>query len=195
MIRIFDFFASLIGLILLSPVMIGLVLLVVIDSGFPVYFVQERVGKDGKLFSLFKFRTMKTGQTSKSLLTIGTQDERITRAGYYLRRFKLDEIPQLFNVMLGDMSFVGPRPEVMKYVELYNETQKKVLKVRPGITDLASLEYLDEDELLGKAENPEKTYIEDIMPHKLEINLKYLEKRNLITDIGVIIKTILKILS
>jgi lipopolysaccharide/colanic/teichoic acid biosynthesis glycosyltransferase len=145
------------------------------------------------MFQLFKFRTMSVNAASSGLLTVGSRDNRITHIGYYLRKTKLDELPQLFNVLIGDMAFVGPRPEVEKYVNLYNEEQKRVLQVRPGITDLASLEYLDENDQLGASSEPEKTYIEEIMPHKLSINLKYLEKRSVGTDIAVIFKTILRI--
>ncbi len=155
-----------------------------------VFFAQKRVGKNNADFSLLKFRTMRTGSEKMGQLTIGSKDLRITKVGYFLRKFKLDELPQLINVLKGDMSLVGPRPEVRKYVELYTPEQMKVLLVRPGITDYASLKYFDENELLAKSDNPEKTYIEKIMPEKLSINLKYIEKVSLAEDIRIIFKTI-----
>lgn len=189
MIRCFDFIVSLIGILLLSPVFLVLSAIVLLGSGSPVFFLQTRVGKNARPFKLIKFRTMKTTSSGKSLLTIGDRDSRITSVGYFLRKYKLDELPQLFNVLLGDMSFVGPRPEVQKYVDLYTSDQRKVLDVRPGITDLASIEYMNESDLLSRSDDPEKTYIQEIMPHKLEINLRYLQKRNLFSDVGVILKT------
>ena len=136
---------------------------------------------------------LNTKADKKGLLTVGERDNRITRIGFYLRKFKLDEIPQLFNVLKGEMALVGPRPEVEKYVKLYNADQKKVLDVKPGITDLASIEYINESELLSKSDDPERTYIEEIMPHKIEINLKYVEDKNFFTNVTVVLKTILKI--
>ncbi len=137
---------------------------------------------------------MKPGSSKAGLLTVGGKDSRISRVGYFLRKYKLDELPQLFNILKGDMSIVGPRPEVRKYVELYNENQKKVLKVKPGLTDYASLKFINENEILGKAENPEKLYIEEIMPAKLKLNLKYISEKGLITDLKIILKTIKRIL-
>ena len=143
----------------------------------------------GKPFLLLKFRTMTNTSADKGLLTVGDRDSRITPVGYFLRKYKLDELPQLINVLIGDMSFVGPRPEVSKYVELYSPEQRKVLDVKPGITDLASIEYMNESELLAKSVDPEKTYIEEIMPHKLGINLRYQANRTLLSDVKVIFKT------
>ncbi|MCE3229857.1 MAG: wcfS, partial [Bacteroidetes bacterium] len=162
--RVFDLIFSLIGIIILSPFFVIISLLIIVTSGFPVFYLQKRVGRDNEDFSLFKFRTMKKDSDKKGLLTVGGRDPRITSIGYYLRKTKTDELPQLFNVLYGSMSFVGPRPEVRKYVDMYNKEQKLVLKLKPGITDYASLEYFSENELLAKSKDPEKTYIEEIMP-------------------------------
>jgi lipopolysaccharide/colanic/teichoic acid biosynthesis glycosyltransferase len=192
--RIFDIFFSIIGLVILFPFIIVIGLLIVIDSPGGAFYSQVRVGKYNKDFYLFKFRSMSTGADKKGLLTVGGKDSRITRIGYFIRKYKIDELPQLLNVFLGDMSLVGPRPEVRKYVDLYNNNQKNVLNVKPGITDYASIEYSQENEILGKAENPEQVYIEAIMPAKLKLNLKYIEEKSIITDIKIIFKTIWKIL-
>ncbi|MFI5164027.1 MAG: sugar transferase, partial [Bacteroidia bacterium] len=144
-------------------------------------------------FSLVKFRTMKKESDKKSLLTVGEKDPRITNFGYFLRKYKIDELPQLFNVLAGDMSLVGPRPEVRKYVEMYNEEQKKVLAVKPGITDYASIKYSNENKILSGSENPEEHYIKEIMPAKLNMNLKYIAERGFVTDVKIILKTIGKI--
>ncbi len=192
--RLFDIVFSLFGIIFLLPLFLVLSLLIAIGSKGGVVYVQRRVGKDNQDFSLFKFRTMFVNSDKKGLLTVGGRDNRITPLGYFLRKYKLDELPQLFNVFAGHMSLVGPRPEVRKYVALYNEEQKKVLSVRPGITDYASIEYMDENEILGASEDPEKTYTEEIMPSKLAINLRYIEEKSLFTDIGIIVKTLKKII-
>lgn len=141
--------------------------------------MQRRVGKNGKQFNLLKYRTMRKNSDKLGLLTVGDRDPRVTPIGRFLRKYKLDEIPQLFNVLKGDMSIVGPRPEVKKYVDLYTEEQRKVLQVRPGITDYASLSYIDENEILADSDDPEKTYIEEVMPAKIELNFKYIENRSL----------------
>lgn len=193
--RLFDIFFSLLGLFVLLPFLIIIAFLIVIDSKGGIFYLQTRVGKGSSNFKLFKFRTMKTDSDKKGLLTVGSNDSRITKIGYYLRKYKIDELPQLINVLNGTMSFVGPRPEVRKYVELYNSEQKQVLNVQPGITDFASLEYFNENDLLAKSDNPEKTYIENIMPAKLELNKKYIANPNLATDISIILKTIKKIFS
>jgi len=138
---------------------------------------------------------MQTDADKKGLLTVGSRDSRVTSIGYYLRKYKLDELPQLFNVLSGSMSLVGPRPEVRKYVDLYTAQQKQVLNVKPGITDFASIEYVNENELLAKAANPEQTYISEIMPHKLSLNLKYIEQQGFITDLTIIFRTIGKVFS
>jgi lipopolysaccharide/colanic/teichoic acid biosynthesis glycosyltransferase len=192
--RSFDLILSLIGVILLSPILLGIWVFVNIDSRGGGFYRQTRVGKNGKDFKLWKFRTMSIGADKGSLLTVGGRDSRITKIGYNLRRFKLDELPQLFNVIWGDMSLVGPRPEVRKYVDLYSNEQLKVLSVKPGITDFASIEYVNENELLAKSSEPEKTYINEIMPAKLQLNLKYIQEKSLIVDMGIILKTIGRIL-
>jgi lipopolysaccharide/colanic/teichoic acid biosynthesis glycosyltransferase len=191
--RFFDITCSLIGIILLLPFFIIVSFLIIANSGFPVFYVQTRVGKNSRNFRLFKFRTMYTDADEKGLLTVGGRDPRVTGIGYYLRKYKLDELPQLFNVLFGTMSLVGPRPEVNKYVDLYNTQQLQVLSVKPGITDFASLEFIDENELLAKSSNPEETYINQIMPEKLTLNLKYIAQQCFTTDIKIIFNTLLKI--
>ncbi len=188
--RLFDIFFSFFGLLFLIPLFIVISLLIILDSKGGIFFLQIRVGKNNKDFKILKFRTMKTNSEKKGLLTVGAKDNRITKIGYFLRKYKLDELPQLINVLIGDMSIVGPRPEVRKYVNLYNEKQMKVLSVRSGITDYASIKYANENEILGKEKDPEKIYINEIMPEKLELNLKYIKEMSLITDIKIIIKTI-----
>lgn len=191
--RLFDVITSLTVLFFCWPIFIGIALAIAIDSRGGVFYKQIRVGKDGVHFGLLKFRTMRTGSDKAGQLTVGEKDNRITGVGYVLRKTKLDEIPQLLNILLGDMSVVGPRPEVPKYVAYYNEEQQQVLSVKPGLTDYASLEYLKENELLAKSENPEKTYIEEIMPAKLALNLKYIKEQNLLVDLQIIVNTIFKI--
>lgn len=193
--RLFDIVCSFAGLLLLSPFFIIISILIVVDSRGGVFYRQVRVGKNNIDFKLFKFRTMASGADKKGLLTVGGRDSRITKIGYYLRKYKLDELPQLLNVFIGDMSLVGPRPEVRKYVDMYNAEQKKVLDVKPGITDYASIEYSNENELLSKSGDPEKTYIEEVMPAKLLLNKKYIDEKGLLTDIRIIFRTIAKIVS
>ena len=191
--RIFDIILSLFGLIILLPFMIIIAILIKLDSKGPVFFKQVRVTKNGREFKIFKYRTMKIGSDKYSQITVG-KDDRITKIGMFLRKYKLDEIPQLINVLLGDMSLVGPRPEVPKYVALYTEGQKEILKVRAGITDYASIEFSDENDLLASEKNPEEAYIEKIMPKKIELNKKYLSEISVLTDIRIILLTIKKIL-
>ena len=174
MIRLFDIFFSALGLIILFPFFVVFYLLIRIESKGGAFYIQERIGKNGKPFGLYKFRSMRIGSDAEGLLTVGERDNRITRIGYILRKTKIDELPQLLNVLKGDMSIVGPRPEVRKYTDLYTEEQRKVLSVRPGITDYASIEYVNENELLSKAEDPERMYIEEVMPDKIKLNMKYL---------------------
>lgn len=193
--RSFDILFSLIGLILLLPFFIIIALCIRLDSNGGIFYRQTRVGKDGKDFRLFKFRTMVSGSDKKGLITVGGRDSRITRIGYTLRKYKLDELPQLLNVLIGDMSLVGPRPEVRKYVDLYTEQQRMVLSVQPGITDYASIEYSNENELLGQSDDPETTYIQEIMPHKLQLNLKYIREKGMLTDLRIIFATLKKIVS
>jgi lipopolysaccharide/colanic/teichoic acid biosynthesis glycosyltransferase len=192
--RLFDIFFSFIGLIILFIPFLIISLIIVIDSRGGVFYKQVRVGKDGKDFKLFKFRSMRTDADKAGLLTVGGRDNRITKVGYYIRKYKVDELPQLINVFVGDMSLVGPRPEVRKYVDMYNEQQRLVLSVKPGITDYASIEYSNENEILGKASEPEKVYINEIMPAKLDLNLKYIKDQGVLTDLKIIFKTIFKIL-
>ncbi len=193
--RLFDFVASLIAILVLSPLLLIIAMAVAIDDGFPVFFRQERVGKNGKPFRLLKFRSMYRDAEKRGQLTVGDKDPRITKSGVALRKYKLDELAQLWNVLKGDMSVVGPRPEVPKYVAHYNEVQREVLTVRPGLTDPASLSFFNEDELLGKSDDPEKTYIEEILPLKTELQRKYVIERSFVKDLNVILQTVLKILS
>lgn len=188
--RLFDIVCSFFGLVILSPLFIFLSLWVGLSSRGGVFYKQQRVGLNGRDFTLYKFRSMVTGSDKKGLLTVGGKDSRITKAGYFIRKYKLDELPQLFNVFKGDMSFVGPRPEVRKYVDMYSEEQRRVLSVRPGITDIASMKYRNENDLLAKAENPEQYYIDVIMPDKLALNLNYIDTRNFFRDIKLIFRTI-----
>lgn len=189
-IRFFDFVFSLAGLIILSPVFVLVSLIIKLTSKGPVFFKQNRVGKDGKDFKVFKFRTMHSDADKRGLLTVGGKDIRVTGIGYYLRRFKVDELPQLINVLKGEMSMVGPRPEVRKYVEMYSKEQLRALKVLPGITDYASIEYRNENDLLALAQNPEEFYIKEIMPKKIELNFKYINNRSIQEYFKIITKTI-----
>ena len=191
--RIFDITLSLFGLIILLPFMLIIAILIKIDSKGSVFFKQIRVTKNGKEFKIFKYRTMRVGSDKYSQITVG-KDGRITKIGSFLRKYKLDEIPQLINVLIGDMSLVGPRPEVPKYVALYTDEQKEILKVRAGITDYASIEFSNENDLLALEKDSEKAYIEKIMPKKIELNKKYLSEISILTDIKIILLTIKKIL-
>ena len=191
--RLFDLLVSTVMLVLLNPLLLVLALAVKFSSKGPAFYMQERIGKNEKLFRIFKFRTMFLDADKKGLLTVGGRDPRVTPVGYFLRKYKLDELPQLFNVVLGEMSLVGPRPEVKRYVEMYSVEQKKVLEVNPGITDYASIEYANENELLGKADDPEKMYVEEIMPAKLKLNLKYVKEQSFLVDLKIIFKTAMKI--
>lgn len=191
--RIFDIISSILGLILFSPFLIIISILILIDSKGGIFFKQQRVGKNNIDFGLLKFRTMKVDSEKQGQLTISNKDSRITKVGSFLRKYKLDEIPQLINVLKGEMSVVGPRPEVRKYVNLYTPKQLKVLTVKPGLTDLASLKYINENEILSKSSTPEKTYIEEIMQEKLKLNMEYIAKNNLWFDIQLIFKTIGKL--
>lgn len=191
--RLFDIIFSLFGLILVFPFLLIIGILIKMGSKGSVFYLQERIGKNGKPFKIFKFRTMQVGSDKKGLLSLGKHDMRITKIGHFLRKYKLDELPQLINVFIGNMSFVGPRPEVKKYVDLYTKSQREILQVKPGITDVASLEYFEEEQVLGSSDNPEKTYVEDIMPHKIRLNKKYLSDVSLFSDIKIIFRTILKL--
>ena len=194
MIRFCDIVLSCSGVLLLSPLFVVVAVWIVIDNPGPIFYRQMRVGKDGKDFGLLKFRSMRIGADKESLITIGEHDSRITRAGYYIRKYKLDELPQLWNVLVGDMSLVGPRPEVRKYVDMYTDEQRLVLSVRPGITDYASIEYIDENRLLAPAEDPDRTYIEEIMPAKIALNMRYIEHQTLGEYLKIIFLTFAKII-
>ena len=187
--RLFDIVASGLGLLVLSPLFLILAIWIKLDSKGPVFYKQIRVGRNNNDFRLFKFRSMRVGSDKKGLITVGERDPRITRSGYFIRKYKLDEFPQLINVFIGDMSLVGPRPEVRKYVEMYTPEQMHVLDVRPGITDMASILYRNENELLEKADDPDKFYVEVVMQDKLRINLEYVAKHSFWFDIKLIFKT------
>lgn len=189
MIRFFDIVFSLLGILLLSPVFLLLYIAICLESKGGGFYKQLRVGQYGRDFYVYKFRSMRMGTDKKGLITVGGRDPRITRTGYFIRKYKLDELPQLFNVLKGDMSLVGPRPEVRKYVDLYSDEQKKVLSVRPGITDYASIEYVDENTILGGASDPDKAYIEQIMPDKIRYNMKYICNRSVKEYFKIIFQT------
>lgn len=191
--RLFDILLSLLGIIFLSPVFLAIFILLLLSNKGKVFFIQKRAGKNNHGFKLVKFRTMKIVSGNNSLITIGVRDPRLTKVGYFLRKYKLDELPQLINILKGEMSFVGPRPEVLKYVELYTVEQKKVLDVRPGLTDFASLKFFDENRILAKYDNPEKAYIEQILPEKLRLSLKYIEEQNFWLDMKLIWLTIRRV--
>ncbi|MBC8147676.1 MAG: sugar transferase [Bacteroidetes bacterium] len=193
--RTFDIIASFIGIIICLPFLIVISVIVIFDSKGGAFYKQRRVGRNNQDYILFKFRTMKSNAEKGGLITIGKRDNRITGVGLFLRKFKLDELPQLLNVLKGDMSIVGPRPEVRKYVEMYDYNQMKVLSVRPGLTDYSSIEYINENEILGNVENPEEVYINEIMPSKLKLNLKYIKEKSFAVDLKIIFNTIGKIFS
>ncbi len=191
--RVFDIVASLLALLLLAPFLVVIAFLVALTSPGGAFFRQERVGRGGVPFQLLKFRSMRPDSEAKGQITVGGRDPRITGVGYFLRRSKLDELPQLINVLLGDMSVVGPRPEVPRYVALYSAEQRNVLNVRPGITSLASIAYIDENEVLGRSKDPERTYIEEVMPAKLTLDLRYVREQSLLLDLRIIGRTIARI--
>ncbi len=193
MIRFCDVFFSLLGLIVLSPIFVIIALSIVLDSRGGVFYRQVRVGRNGVDFRLFKFRSMVSGSDKKGLITVGMKDSRVTRVGYFLRKYKLDELPQLINVLKGEMSLVGPRPEVRKYVDLYTDEQCKILAVVPGITDYASIEYADENMILGQASNPDIVYIRRVMPDKIRYNMRYINNRCLKEYFRIIFLTLRKI--
>lgn len=188
--RLFDIISSGLGLIVLSPLFAVLAVWIKTDSKGPVFYRQTRVGRNNKDFQLFKFRSMRPDSDKLGLITVGGHDPRVTRSGYYIRKYKLDEFPQLINVFKGDMSLVGPRPEVRKYVDMYTPEQMRVLSVRPGITSLASIRYRNENDILAAAEDPDRCYIEQVMPDKLAIDLEYVDRANLLNDIKLIFNTI-----
>lgn len=192
--RGFDIVVSFIGLLIFLPIFLIVAIIIKLDSKGPIFFRQVRVGKNGKEFKIIKFRTMVVDAEEKGMQITVDGDSRITKPGNFLRKSKIDELPQLINVLIGDMSFVGPRPEVPKYIAMYNKNQRSILKVRPGITDIASIEYRDENSILAQSKNPEKAYINEIMPRKIELNFKYIENMSVIYDIKLIIETIFKVI-
>ena len=192
--RVFDILFSLTVLVLFLPFGLVISIMILLSSKGGVFYTQTRIGKNKKPFPLLKFRSMKIESDKQGKLTVGMNDKRITKIGVFIRKYKLDEFPQFINVLKGDMSIVGPRPEVEEYVNLYSEKELKILDVKPGITDYASLEYFRENELLAKSKDPEKTYINEIMPNKIALNYKYLKNPTLLHDFKIIFKTILKII-
>ena len=192
--RIFDIAISFFILLIFFPIGLLVSLTILFESRGGVFYFQERIGKNGVPFMLWKFRSMRNNADKSGKLTVGMKDPRITRSGVFIRKYKLDEFPQFVNVLKGEMSIVGPRPEVKEYVDLYTEDQKMILKVKPGITDLASLEYFKENELLGKSDDPQKTYIEEIMPAKIELNKEYISNPSIGADIKIMWQTFLKII-
>ena len=193
--RLFDIVASGLGLIVLSPLFLVLAIRIKCDSKGPVFYRQVRVGRVYKDFRIFKFRSMRVGADKGSLVTIGGHDPRVTRSGYFIRKFKFDELPQLINVLVGDMSLVGPRPEVRHYVDYWTPEQMHVLDVRPGITDPASIKFRNENELMEKADDPEKYYIGVIMQEKIKLYLEYVNNNSFFYDLGLIFKTFKVIVS
>jgi len=193
--RLFDIVFSIFVLLLFLPFGIIISLFIIFSSPGGIFYRQVRIGINGKPFRIFKFRSMRNDSDSKGKLTVGMRDPRITAVGYFIRKYKLDEFPQFINVLRGEMSIVGPRPEVQEYVQLYTSEQRKVLNVKPGITDYASLYYFKENELLAQSQNPQKTYIEEIMPAKLKLNEKYLSDPTLAHDLKIMSKTFLKIIN
>lgn len=191
--RFFDILASFIALLILLPLLLLLALVVAITSPGGPFFRQVRVGREGGHFQLLKFRSMRPGSEEKGQITVGGRDPRITGIGYLLRKTKLDELPQLWNVLVGDMSIVGPRPEVPKYVAMYTAEQRDVLRVRPGITSLASIAYINENELLGRSNDPERTYVEEVMPAKLALDLRYVREQRIALDLHIIVRTLAKV--
>lgn len=193
--RLFDVILSVIGLAIISPILILISILIKLDSKGPILFIQGRVGKDNEDFNIYKFRTMRVASNKKGLLTLGNSDSRITKIGYFLRRYKIDEFPQLINIIKGDMSFVGPRPELRYYVNFYTKDDMGIFKVRPGITGLASLKYRNEVELLKAAKNPEDLFIKTIIPDKLKYNKEYIKKQSFFFDLKLIGLTIIKVIT
>lgn len=193
--RLFDILLSGIGLLIISPLFLIVAIWIKLDSPGPIFYRQVRVGRYNKDFRIFKFRSMRIGSDKGSLVTIGGKDPRITRSGYFIRKFKIDELPQLINVLVGDMSLVGPRPEVRHYVNYWTEEQMHILDVRPGITDPASIKFRNENELLAQAEDPEKYYIEVIMQEKIKLYLQYVKNHSFLYDIKLIFQTFWTIIS
>jgi lipopolysaccharide/colanic/teichoic acid biosynthesis glycosyltransferase len=191
--RLFDIVVSILILLIFFPFGFLISLAILIESKGGVFYRQERIGKNGVPFRMLKFRSMRPEADKAGKLTVGMRDPRITRSGYFIRKYKLDEFPQFINVLKGEMSIVGPRPEVKEFVDLYTIEQQRILSVKPGITDYASLEYFKENELLGKAADPRKTYVDEIMPAKIELNMKYLNNPGIMQDLGIMWRTFVKI--
>ncbi len=194
MIRIFDWAIAFIFLLLLSPFLITIGIVVMLGSPGGVFYMQTRIGKNGVPFKLFKFRSMRIGSDKQGLLTIGNNDSRITKIGSFLRASKLDELPQFINVLKGEMSIVGPRPEVEKYTSLYTSAQREVLSVLPGITDLASIKFRNENELLASQADPENYYIQEVIPLKIKLNMAYIQNRNLMNYFKIIYQTLVAVI-
>ncbi|NQX86822.1 MAG: sugar transferase [Flavobacteriaceae bacterium] len=192
--RLFDIIFSLFGGIIFAPILAVIAIIIKLDSKGSIFYRQRRVGKHNTEFKIYKFRTMHVNADKMGLLTLGDTDTRITKFGYVLRKYKLDELPQLINVFKGEMSFVGPRPEVRKYVNMYSKSDAEILNIKPGITDYASIKYRNEVELLKASDNPEKLYINEILPEKIRLNKIYIANHNIITDIKIIIKTFIAII-
>ena len=193
--RLFDLALTIPGLFLLSPLFLLIAVWVRMDSPGPAIFRQVRVGRHGREFRIFKFRTMRADAESPGPLVSRGDDPRITRCGRFLRKYKLDELPQLLNVLAGEMSLVGPRPEVPRYVAAFRDAYREILSVKPGMTDYAAIEYRDENELLSGVADPERKYLEEILPAKIHLYRKYLENRSLATDISLICRTLWKVLA
>lgn len=192
--RFLDIVSSGLGLIVLSPLFLILAIWIKLDSKGLIFYKQIRVGKNNRDFILYKFRSMRIGSDKKGLITVGDRDPRVTKFGYYLRKYKLDELPQLINVFKGEMSMVGPRPEIRNYVNFYTQEQMKVLSIKPGITDYASIEYVDENFTLSSSDDPNKTYLEKILPEKLKLNMKYINNQSIIEYFKIIFLTLFRIL-
>jgi lipopolysaccharide/colanic/teichoic acid biosynthesis glycosyltransferase len=192
--RLMDFSLSLVGLIFLFPVFVVIALLIKLEDGGSVFFRQERVGQNWKPFKIYKFRTMVENAERMGVLVTKGNDPRVTKIGKFLRRYKLDELPQLINVLKGDMSLVGPRPEVYKYAKEYKEDYDEILKVKPGITDYAALEYIDEEKILESSDDTERAYLEKVLPEKIKYYKKYLRDISFFTDLKLIIRTIIRII-
>lgn len=195
MIRFFDLLISFIGILLFSPILVIVSLLIIVDSRLPVFFKQSRVGKHNRDFELYKFRTMKVDKENNSFLSLSKSGNKITGIGYFLRKSKMDELPQLFNVIKGDMSIVGPRPELRKYVDLYNEHQREILQIRPGVTDYATIKFMNEEELLAESDNPEELYISKILPEKILLNKLYFRNHSVKEYFKIIFITLYYILT
>ena len=192
--RLFDFVFSICVLTVFLPFGLLISVLIIFSSPGGIFYSQERIGKNGVPFKLLKFRSMRRNADRSGTLTVGMRDSRITKIGVFIRKYKLDEFPQFVNVLIGNMSVVGPRPEVREFVDLYSKEQKTILNVKPGITDYASLEYFNENELLAKSNNPRKTYIDEIMPDKIIINQKYIRNPTLLNDMKIIVKTLFRLI-